>query len=146
MGTTIDHAPLTNDAEWQRLWFTLQGRRWTTLAVVDTTSGEDANEVARSLAGVGARDGLAQVHVLSALGASFQDVPKLVQWLELASEHDLKVVACDPVQSNPAMLPILQAASGAVLIVRLGAATTAAVDMTVEAIGRDKVFASIAIG
>lgn len=145
MGNTTP-VPLTNDAEWQRLWFMLQGRRWSALAVVDATSGADATEVAQSLATIGARDGQALVQVIHALGASFQDVPGLVKQIAEASEHDQKLVACAPVRSNPAMIPILQATSGAVLVVRLGTATTAAVDAIVDAIGRDKVLASISIG
>lgn len=135
-----------NDAEWQRLWFTLQGRPWTALAVVDTTGGSDAEAVARALAEVGNRDGQVPVECVFARGKTFKDVPHLVTRLSEASAKALRLVACDSLGENPAMIPLLQAADAAVVVVRLGQATTAAVDKTVEVIGRHKVLASVSIG
>lgn len=132
--------------EWQHLWFTLQGRPWTTLAVIDTTGGSDAETVARTLAGVGTRDGQVPVEVVSARGLTFQDLPPLLAKLAESSAHQLRLVACDAVGPNPAMIPVLQATSGAVVVVRLGASSSAALDATIDAVGRDRVLASVSIG
>ena len=44
------------------------------------------------------------------------------------------------------MLPIVQATSGVVLVVRLGAATLDAIRKTVAGVGRDHVVATVSIG
>lgn len=132
--------------EWQHLWFTLQGRPWTTLAIIDTTGGSDAETVAHTLAGVGNRDGQVPVEVVSARGATFQDLPALLAKLADVSAQRLRLVVCDTVGPHPAMIPLLQATSGAVVVVRLGTATTTALDATIDAVGRDRVLASVSIG
>ncbi len=138
--------PADNKTEWQRLWFTLQGRPWTALAVVDMTGGSDAETVARALAEVGNRDGQVPVECVFARAATFKDVPQLLTRLSQAAPDALRLLACDSLGDNPAMIPLLQAADGAVVVVRLGQATGAAVDKTVEVIGRHKVLASISVG
>lgn len=140
------HNSAVGSAEWQQLWFTLQGRSWTTLAIIDTTDGNDAETVAHMLADVGQRDGQIPVEVISARGATFQSLPALLARLAEATAHQLRLVACDAVGANPAMIPILQATSGAVVVVRLGAATTAALDATTDAVGRTRVLATVSIG
>jgi hypothetical protein len=44
------------------------------------------------------------------------------------------------------MLPILQETSGMVLVVRLGESLLASAKKTVAMVGRDRVFATVAIG
>jgi len=132
--------------EWHHLWFTLQARPWSALAIVDTTSGSDGERVARMLAEVARRDAGTAVEVISAQGAGFQDLPGLLADVAESSPRDLRLVACDTPATNPAMIPILQAVTGAVVVVRLGDATTAVLDSTIAVIGREKIIASVSIG
>ncbi len=133
--------------QWERLWFTLKTRPWTSLAVVGIESGDDAKTVARRLAAVGNRDGQLQVNVVSAIGATIAEIPGIVAKLSRGSEkHDLTIVACDPLLMNPATIPILHAASGAVIVVRLGKSMVETARQTVNAVGRDKVMASVTVG
>ncbi len=135
------------EPDWQRLWFTLQARTWTSLAVIGTDEGADAERVARLLASVGNRDGLTSVRAFSALGMTFEDVPLVVAKIaEPPVGGGWLLVSCDPLRRNPAMIPVLHAVTGVVLVVRLGESLVSSVTKTVETVGRDKVFASIAIG
>lgn len=133
------------EPEWQRLWFTLQGRQWTSMAVIGSDGGGDAERVARTLAAIGRRDGQVAVDVITALGITFQDVPRIVGQLA-HPVSDRLLVSCDPLRRNPAMIPILQAVDGVVLVVRLGESRLDAVQKTVDAVGRDKIVATISIG
>lgn len=132
--------------EWQHLWFTLQGRPWSSLAVIDAAGGHDAETVARALSAVAAQDGGTAVQVIPAHGAGFQDLTRLLAEVTEASPRHPRLVACDPPGRNPAMIPLLQAVSGAVVVVRLGEATSAALDKTIDIVGREKIIASVSIG
>jgi len=129
--------------EWQRLWFTLQSHQWTSLVVIGIDGAKDASQTAMRIAEVGNLDKRTPTRVISALGASLDAVAEVVDRL---AEPTLTLVTCDSPRANPAMLPIVQAASGAVLVVRLGETSLDAVRKTVESIGRDKVLATVSVG
>lgn len=97
---------------------------------------------------VGNLDKKVPVRVISALGMSYQDVTGVIAQIspEASTEPELTVVACDSPQVNPAMIPIIQAASGAVLVVRLGDSLLDSVRKTVEVVGREKVLATVSVG
>lgn len=102
---------------------------------------------ARHLATIGTRDGLKSVRVLSALDLTFADAPRALDYLaEAGANGELVVVACDPVRQNQATLPLLQAVSGVILVVRLGVSPTAWVKKTIELVGRERLFATISVG
>ena len=133
--------------EWQRLWFRLQTRPCTSLAVLGTEHGSDAGRVTMTLAAIGNRDGQVPVRVISAIGASFADVPRILgQLSQAAAEHSRTLVPCDSLQSNPATIPILHASAGVILIVRLGDSMLESMKTTVELVGRDRVMATITVG
>ena len=136
------------DLEWQRLWYTLRGRAWTSLAVLGIDGAAGAGDVASRLAMVGNLDKKVPVRVISALGMSYQDVTGVIAQIspEASTEPVLTVVACDSPQVNPAMIPIIQATSGAVLVVRLGDSLLDSVRKTVEVVGREKVLATVSVG
>lgn len=140
-GAAADSRP-----EWQHLWFTLQARPWSTLAIIDSAGAHDAESVARALSAVARKDGGTTVDVIRAHGAGFPDLSRLLAEVAEASPLQLRLVACDPPGRNPAMIPILHAVSGAVVVVRLGEASTAALDQTIDVVGRDKIIASVSIG
>jgi hypothetical protein len=129
--------------EWQRLWFTLQGHQWTSLVVIGIDGAKDASQVAMRIAEVGNLDKRTPVRVISAFGASLDAVAQVVDQL---GEPTLTVVTCDSPRSNPAMLPLVQAASGVVLVVRLGETWLDSVRKTVDSIGRHKVLATVSVG
>ena len=131
------------DVEWQHLWFQLRAHGWTSLAVMGVGSAADAGEVAVRLAAVGNLDTKVPVRMVSAVGMSIEDVAGV---LALLGEPTLTVVACDSPRSNPAMIPIVQAASGVVLVVRLGESLLHSVRRAVDSVGREKVLATVSVG
>lgn len=138
---------MVGEPEWQRAWFSLQRREWSSLAVIGTESGAEAEAAARHLATIGTRDGLRSVQVLSALNLSFADAPRLLDLLsEMVGTGELAIVVCDPLHLNAAVLPVLHAVSGVVLVARLGTAQLSRVKKTVEAVGRERVVATISVG
>ena len=133
--------------EWEPLWLSLLTRPWSALTVIGSDTSADVSRVADVLASVGNRQGAPTVRVVSALGATPPGVHDIVKQLSDApTAGDLILVPCDPLQANPAMLPILHATSGVVLVVRLGESRIASARKTVSTIGRDKVFASVIVG
>lgn len=138
---------IPGESEWQRAWFSLQRREWSSLAIIGTESGDEAETAARQLAAIGTRDGLRSVRVLSALNLTFADAPRALDYLAEAATHgELVVVACDPVRHNQATLPVLHAVSGVILVVRLGASRTDWVKKTIEVVGRERIVATISVG
>jgi len=133
--------------EWEPLWLSLLTRPWSALAVIGSDTSTDVIRVADILASVGNRRGERTVRVVSAVGATPPQVHGIVEQLSHGSTGaDLILVPCDPLQANPAMLPILHATSGVVLVVRLGESRIASARKTVSTVGRDKVFATVTIG
>ena len=146
-GLTMTLDVATHEEEWQRLWFTLQTRQWTSLAIMAMDGSADAERVARNLAALGQRDGYGPLQTITAMGVGYEDVPRVVNHIasQPGSAGQL-IVVCDPLRRNPAMIPVLHAVTGVVLVVRLGASPVAAVQQVIDTVGRDKVFASIAVG
>ncbi|MEP7118394.1 MAG: hypothetical protein ABI880_12475 [Acidobacteriota bacterium] len=133
----------SHEVEWQRLWFTLQTRGWTSLAVVGIDDAKLAVDVANRIAEVGSVGKKSPIRVISALGVAMPDIDAVVSRL---AEPVQTIVACDSPRANPAMLPIVHATSGVVLVVRLGHTSLEAVRRTVDGVGRDHVVATVSIG
>ena len=133
--------------EWEPLWSSLMKRPWSALAVIGSDTRTDVSRVASILASVGNRHGERSARVVSALGATPPEVQGIVEQLPNASSAaDLILVPCDPLHANPAMLPILHATSGMVLVVRLGESRIASAKKAVGTVGRDRVYATVVIG
>ena len=148
MKSATDVEKADSHMEWEPLWSSLMTRPWSALAVIGSDTRTDVSRVANILASVGNRQGERSVRVVSALGATPPDIQGIVEQLSNASPPvvDLVLVPCDPLQANPAMLPILHATSGMVLVVRLGESKVASARKTVGTLGRDKVFATVIVG
>ncbi len=131
------------EVEWQRLWFTLQARGWTSLAIIGIDDAQAAVDVTNRIAAVGSVGKGSPIRVISALNVTMAETPAVVN--RLAEPMPTLVVGDSP-RINPAILPIVQATSGVVLVVRLGEASLDAVRKTVAAVGRDNVVATVSIG
>jgi len=144
-GDSVEKAD--SHVEWEPLWLSLLTRPWSALTVIGSDTSADVSRVADVLASVGNRQGARSVRVVSALRATPPGVQDIVKQLsDMPTAGDLILVPCDPLQANPAMLPILHATSGVVLVVRLGESRIASARKTVSTVGRDKVFASVIVG
>jgi hypothetical protein len=131
---------------WEPLWRSELAKPWNTLAIVATDSTADACRTAEILAAVADQLGK-PVRVVSAVGATSVEARGIVEQVATwGSGGTHLLVACDSLRTNTSMLPVLQATSGVVLVVRLGESLLASAKRTVSAVGRDRIFATIAIG
>ena len=145
-GPPTSVATALNHEEWQPLWRSELAKPWNALAVVGTDSTADACVTAEILARVGNRLGNS-VRVMSAAGATRPEAQGIAEQVAAWSDAGTHlIVACDPLRTNTSMLPVLEAATGVVLVVRLGESLLASAKHAVSAVGRDRIFATIAIG
>lgn len=134
------------DRDWLKLWYALQETPWTTLAVVPTDPGIDPLKIATKLVSIGQLNGSQHISLLNAVGARFNDVQTMLGTIEGAKTSGRHlVVACDSVEGNPAALPLARAATGVFLLVKLGDSLLESARKTVEAVGRERVMASITL-
>jgi hypothetical protein len=139
-----DTVPSTVESEWQRLWFQLQARPWTSLALVPTDSDIDVTAAAEALVAVGRKNGHPNLTLLNGIGVRPHDVQSMLSAVGEASvQGGPVIVACDGLQVNPAALPLARACSGVLVVIRLGASRIDSARRTVEAIGRGRVITSI---
>ena len=135
------------DGDWQRLWFWLRTKNWSPLALVPTDPGIDAFAVAERLVAVGQANGAPGLTLLNGCGARTKDIQPVLETVESAkSRGGMVVVVCDAVDASSATLPIVRAASAVLLLVRLGESKLDSAKKAVDAIGRDRVLASITVG
>lgn len=134
------------EGDWQHLWFSLQNTQWSALAVLPADSGINVQGVAEALVDVGQKSGAADVTLVNGIGAPFNDIQGLVDVIETHKRRGVQVVvACDHLEDSPATLALTRAASGALLVVRLGQSRLSSVRKTVEAVGRDRVITSVTL-
>ena len=132
--------------EWQPLWRSELAKPWNTLAIVGTDTAADACRTAEILAAVAEQLGK-PVRVVSAVGATPVEARGIVEQVTTwASGGTHLLVACDSLRTNTSMLPVLQATSGVVLVVRLGESLLASAKRTVSAVGRERILATVTIG
>lgn len=134
------------EGDWQQLWFSLQGTQWSALAVLPADTGINVQGVAEALVDVGHKSGTADVALVNGIGVPFNDIQSLVDVIESSKRRGIQVVvACDHLEDSPATLALTRAASGALLVVRLGESRLSAVRKTVEAVGRERVITSVTL-
>ncbi len=132
--------------EWQPLWRLELSKPWNALAIVATDTTGDACRTAEILAAVAEQLGK-PVRVVSAVGATPVEARGIVEQVTTwASGGTHLLVACDSLRTNTSMLPVLQATSGVVLVVRLGESLLASAKRTVSAVGRERILATVTIG
>jgi hypothetical protein len=135
------------DKNWQRLWFSLQSRAWSTLAIVPTDVGTGVTEIAERLSAVGQHYGAGPIDLLDAVGAEFADTQGLVDSInETKARGRLVLVACDPLHQNPPVIPIVRSTSGVLLVVHLGESRIASARKVVEIVGRERILGAITLG
>lgn len=134
-----------SEIEWQQLWFGLRARSWSSLAVVGIESADLAVAAATRLATVAERDEKIAVDVVSALGMPFEGTMGLARTCQSGAGSALTLIACDSPARNAAALPLLQAVSGVVFVVSMGARLDQ-VRRALDLVGRDRVMATVTVG
>ena len=135
------------DTDWQRLWFVTRQRDWSSLAIVPSDPGIDVGPVAEALVATGRIHGERPVGLLRATGAQLADVHRLTESLSaMTARGEWVIVPVDSVSDNPTAVPIVQATSAALLVVRLGESLLPSAHAAINAIGREHFLGSFVIG
>ncbi|MEO6236664.1 MAG: hypothetical protein ABIQ52_06660 [Vicinamibacterales bacterium] len=134
------------DNEWQRIWFSIRQQGWTSLALVPSHSGIDAVKVAEAFAATGRIQGERPVKVINATGVHLEGVQHLIESVAAAvGRGEWVIVPVDAIAENPSAIAIVQAASAALLLVRLGESLLASAQNAIEAVGRERFLGSVVL-
>jgi hypothetical protein len=134
------------DNDWQRIWLATRQQNWTSLALIPSDASVEVAGVAEALAATGRLYGERPVSVLSAKGVQVPDVRHLLDTLGVMTERgDWVIVPVDPIVENPSSVPIAQATSAALLVVRLGQSQLTLARNAVEVVGRGRFLGSIVL-
>jgi hypothetical protein len=137
----------TPDFEWQRLWFATRAKAWSSLAIIPSDPGVDAHRVAEALVKTGRVHGERAVELLNAQGAQLASVHHLVDKLgQMTARGEWVVVPVDSITENPNAIPMVRAASAALLVVRLGESLLDASRAAIDVVGRDHFIGSVVLG
>jgi hypothetical protein len=133
--------------DWQRLWVATRQKAWTSLAIIPSDRGVDIRQVAESLVAAGRMHGEKPVSLLKATGAQLNDVRQLVDKLNvMTGRGEWVIVAVDPIAENPSVVPLVRAASAALLVVRLGESLLASAHTAIDTVGRARFLGSVVLG
>jgi hypothetical protein len=134
------------DNEWQRVWLAVRQHAWTSLALVPSHRGIDVVKLAESLAATGRVRGDRSVTVVDATGVQMAGVTELIESItEAVNRQEWVIVPVDAITENPSAIAVVQAASAALLAVRLGESLLASAQGTLDALGRDRFLGSVLV-
>jgi hypothetical protein len=133
--------------EWQRLWFATREHAWNSLAIIPSDSSVNARLVAESLVETGRVHGERPVSLLNGVGVQLAGVQQIVDAMgSMTGNGDWIIVPVDPISENPSAVPIVRAASAALLAVRLGTSYLGTARAAIDVIGRDRFLGSVVLG
>ena len=133
--------------DWQRLWVATRQQDWTSLAVIPGDAGIDIVKVAESLVTAGRLYGGRPVTLLNAAGTRLNDVRQLVDQLgTMTGRGEWVIVAVDPIGDNPTGVPLVRAASAALMVLRLGESLIGPSRAAIETVGRARFVGSLVLG
>jgi hypothetical protein len=133
-------------AELHRTCLAVLRAEWSTLAVVSFGARARAVELANALEDAARVCRLAPVRALNGCEGPSSAPGTLLEALQASRGAGARTaVALDDLSADPARLPVLLAADAALLVVRLGDATTRAVEAALELVGRDRVVGCVVV-
>jgi hypothetical protein len=136
----------TPESDWQRLWFSTRQQAWTSLAIIPSDGSVDVGRMAETLVATGRLHGEKPVNLLDAKGVQLANMRQLLDALSaMTGRGEWVIVPVDPIAENPSSVPIVQATSAALLVVRLGESLLASARSAIEVVGRAKFLGSIVL-
>jgi hypothetical protein len=140
---TVQQPP---DSELQRIWFAIRQHTWSSLALVPSHSGIDVVKIAHTLVATGRLQGERPVSLVDATGVQLENVQQLITEMTAVGERgEHAIVPVDPIHDNPSAIAIVQAASIALLVVRLGESLLGSAETTLDVVGRSRFIGSIVV-
>ena len=102
--------------------------------------------MADSILAAGRQHGEKPVNLLNAIGSQLTDVRQLVDKLNaMTGRGEWVIIAVDPIADNPSVMPLIRAASAALLVVRLGESLLASAQEAIDAVGRPRFLGSVVL-
>lgn len=139
-------APQSPENDWQRIWFSIRQHTWSSLALVPSHGGIDVVKVAQSLVATGRLQGERPVELIDATGVQLENVQQVIASVTAVAERgEHAIVPVDSIHDNPSTIAIVQAASMALLVVRLGESLLASAQTTLDVVGRPRFIGSIVV-
>jgi len=132
------------NSQWQRIWFSLRQHTWTSVALVPSHSGIDVVKVAEMLVATGRMQGERPVDLVNATGIELAHVQQLIESLTAVADRGA-IVPVDPILENPSAIAVVQAATVALLVVRLGESLIGTAQSTLDLVGRTRFIGSIVV-
>jgi hypothetical protein len=135
------------DVDWQKLWLTMQGRPWSSIAVVPAGPGAPS-DFTLTIAVTLARIGIMHLgHPIQVADATHIPLVHLMQFTEeierIKREGDRVIVALASLAENPITQSIAQATDAALLCVLIEAMSTRDARKTVDKIGAQRFLGSV---
>lgn len=138
--------PPVPENDWQRLWLSTRQQAWSSLAIIPSDAGVDVGRVAETLVATGRLHGEKPVNLLDAKGVQLANMRQLLDTLgAMTGRGEWVIVPVDSIAENPSSVPIVQATSAALLVVRLGESLLASARSAIEVVGRAKFLGSIVL-
>jgi hypothetical protein len=135
-----------HDSAWQRLWLSIRGRPWSSLAIVPASSGAPRDfslTVAMTLARTGMLQLGSVIHVADAVTVQLSDIMLLEQEIRACKERrELVLLALGPLRDNPVTDVLAKAADSSLLCVLFEHMVNAEAKETVEKIGKERFLGS----
>lgn len=132
--------------EWQRIWFSIHHQGWTSLALVPSHPSIDVVKVAETLALTGRMQGERPVTLVNGTGVQLEKVQQVIELVaSTVARGEWVIVPVDAITENPSAIAIVQAASAALLLIRLGDSLLAAAQNTLDAVGRERFLGSVVL-
>jgi len=130
----------------QRLWLSLTQESWASMAVVPTDPSDSARGVTGALIEIAGLYELSPIRIVDAGGVSLVEGARVAEHVEsLVSTGARVVVAVDSPYHNPGAVPILNAVTAALLLVRLGSSDAATVHSAIAIVGRERILGCVAM-
>jgi len=134
------------NSQWQRIWFALRQHTWTSVALVPSHGGIDVVKVAEMLVATGRLQGERPVDLVNATGIHLAQVQQLIESLSAVADRGASaIVPVDPILENPSAVAVVQAATVALLVVRLGESLIGTAQSTLDLVGRSRFIGSIVV-
>ena len=134
------------DADWQKLWLSLKGRAWSSLAVVPAGSGGPHDftlQIAVTLARIGIVHLGTPVHVADATSIPLTHLEQFQEEVRnVKQEGELVLIALAPAAENPITVSLARSADSALLCVLMGHMPLSQSKETIERIGQARFIGS----
>lgn len=138
--------PIAADLRCERLWLTLRGGDWTSLALVPTAPGVTTIEVAEALRSVAQADAARQPRTVNATGADVSRTQAILQEMGAAAlAGERLLISTDFPLASASALRLMNNASRVVLVVQVGRSRLKAVRSVADAVSPARLAGSVLI-